>query len=135
MTTVLSERWGEPVGVRVLRQGAEPDGAALLRDIVLTVGPGALPVELASIRIALGGFPAPFADQLREGREPFGRLLDRSGVAFSVEVLGLLTVRASTDWAADGGVPAGTTLYGRVGRLVRADGWTIAETVELLPRA
>lgn len=139
MTAVLSERWGEPVGVRVLRQGAEPDGTALLRDIVLTVGPDALPVELASIRIALDGFPTPFAEQLREGREPFGRLLDRSGVAFSVEVLGLLTVRASTDWAADwaadGGVPAGTTLYGRVGRLVRADGWTIAETVELLPRA
>lgn len=135
MTAVLSERWGEPVGVRVLRQRTEPDGAALLRDIVLTVGPDALPVELASIRIALGGFPTAFADRLREGREPFGRLLARGGVAFSVEVLGLLTVPAASDWAADGRVPAGTTLYGRIGRLVRTDGWTIAETVELLPRA
>ncbi|MDQ2104941.1 hypothetical protein [Azospirillum isscasi] len=135
MTAVLSERWGEPVGVRVLRQRMEPDGTALLRDIVLTVGPDALPVELASIRIALGGFPADFADRLREGQEPFGRLLSRSGIHFSVEVLGLLTVPAAEVWAAEGRVPPGTTLYGRIGRLVRADGWTIAETVELLPRA
>lgn len=135
MTAVLSERWGEPVGVRVLRQRTEPDGTALLRDIVLTIGPDALPVELASIRIALGGFPPAFAEQLREGTEPFGRLLARNGVAFSVEVLGLLSVPASGAWAAEGRVPAGTSLYGRIGRLVRADGWTIAETVELLPRA
>ncbi|MBK3774702.1 hypothetical protein GAY31_11100 [Azospirillum brasilense] len=135
MTAVLSERWGEPVGVRVLRQRTEPDGTALLRDIVLTVGPDALPVELASIRIALGGFPAAFAEQLREGTEPFGRLLARNGVAFSVEVLGLLIAPAADVWAAEGRVSSGATLYGRLGRLVRADGWTIAETVELLPRA
>ncbi|WP_247888643.1 hypothetical protein [Azospirillum brasilense] len=135
MTAVLSERWGEPVGVRVLRQRTEPDGTALLRDIVLTVGPDALPVELASIRIALDGFPATFAEQLQEGTEPFGRLLTRNGVAFSVEVLGLLTAPAADAWAAEGRVCPRATLYGRLGRLVRADGWTIAETVELLPRA
>ncbi|UKJ77201.1 hypothetical protein [Azospirillum brasilense] len=135
MTAVLSERWGEPVGVRVLRQRAEPGGAALLRDIVLTVGPDARPVELASIRIALDGFPAAFAEQLREGTEPFGRLLTRNGVAFSVEVLGLLTAPGAEVWAVEGRVSPGATLYGRLGRLVRADGWTIAETVELLPRA
>ncbi|QCO18604.1 hypothetical protein D3869_25640 (plasmid) [Azospirillum brasilense] len=135
MTAVLSERWGEPVGVRVLRQWTEPDGTALWRDIALTIGPDALPVELASIRIALGGFPAAFAEQLREGTEPFGRLLARNGVAFSVEVLGLLTAPADHVWAAEGRVSPGAALYGRIGRLVRADGWTIAETVELLPRA
>ncbi|CAO3455712.1 hypothetical protein [Azospirillum argentinense] len=135
MTAVLSERWGEPVGVRVLRQWTEPDGTALWRDIALTVGPDALPVELASIRIALDGFPAAFAEQLREGTEPFGRLLASHGVAFSVEVLGLLAAPADQVWAAEGRVSPGATLYGRLGRLVRADGWTIAETVELLPRA
>ncbi|AWJ82341.1 hypothetical protein TSH58p_02085 (plasmid) [Azospirillum sp. TSH58] len=135
MTAVLSERWGEAVGVRVLRQRAESDGTALLRDIVLTVGPDALPVELASIRIALDGFSPAFAEQLREGTEPFGRLLARNGVVFSVEVLGLLAAPPADVWAAEGRVPGGATLYGRIGRLVRADGWTIAETVELLPRA
>ncbi|UEM22055.1 hypothetical protein JL100_004635 [Skermanella mucosa] len=135
MTSVLSDHWRSEIVAEVASHDLAGGTAALVRRVVLRTEPGRLPVEIAEIRVESGAFDDALLRRLAGTSVPFGRSLQREGITFATEPVAFFRVAAAGALAAAGRVEEGTVLFGRRARLLGHDGRTLAETVEILPRA
>lgn len=135
MTATLERRWGDSLVVELLADDIATQERALFRFVVLRTQKSGVAVELATIRIPLDRFPALLRTRFIEGRRPFGALLAEAGIAFRAEPVAFFRIAADELVADKAGVAVGTTLYGRVNRLLGASEEVLCETAEILPRA
>ncbi|WP_158044053.1 hypothetical protein [Skermanella pratensis] len=135
MTAVLADHWRAEIFADVACHDLAAGTAALVRRVVLMTEPGRLPVEIAEIRVEPGAFDEALLRRLAGTSVPFGRSLQREGIAFATEPVAFFRVVAAGVLAVAGQVEEGTVLFGRRARLLGRDGRLLAETVEILPRA
>ncbi|QQP90512.1 hypothetical protein IGS68_04465 [Skermanella sp. TT6] len=135
MTAVLTDHWRAEIVAEVACHTLAGGTAALVRRVVLMTEPARLPVEIAEIRVEPGAFDGALLRRLAGTSVPFGRSLQREGIAFATEPVAFFKVTAAGSLAEAGRVEEGTVLFGRKARLLGRDGRLLAETVEILPRA
>lgn len=131
MTPTLSAWWGLPIALRPLI--VFRDGDLLHRQVVLTAGPGRIPVEAGAIRIHLDRFPPEALPVILRGRQPLGAVLSEYRTAHVSDPQGFFRLPANRFLKEAFQDPRDQTLYGRCNRLSDAAGKTLAEVVEILP--
>ena len=131
MTPTLSAWWGLPIALRPLI--VFRDGDLLHRQVVLTAGPGRIPVEAGAIRIHLDRFPPEALPVILRGRQPLGAVLSEYRIAHVSDPQGFFRLPANRFLKEAFQDPRDQTLYGRCNRLSDAAGKTLAEVVEILP--
>ena len=131
MTPMLSAWWGLPIALRPLI--VFRDGDLLHRQVVLTAGPGRIPVEAGAIRIHLDRFPPEALPVILRGRQPLGAVLSEYRIAHVSDPQGFFRLPANRFLKEAFQDPRDLTLYGRCNRLSDAAGKTLAEVVEILP--
>lgn len=130
MTLRLQDHYQSDIHLKPLCVLREQD--RLLRKVVLTLPNGRL-VEFGVIRIFLDVFDETVRPYVESCRYPLGGLLARFNVARRSELQGFFRLKSDNSLNRIIGLDTPLDLYGRLNRLVTAEGRTIAEVVEILP--
>ncbi|MGI9015111.1 MAG: hypothetical protein ACR2GY_12815 [Phycisphaerales bacterium] len=120
----------------LLRQIASQRIGNILARTVLLVRDDAeqQPVEFGAIRIHLGAFSEAIQQEILDGKEPLGGILNRAGFAHRSQPSGWFRVQADGFVARHLGLAQPALLYGRHNILLGAhDNVRLAEVVEVLP--
>jgi len=118
MTSTLAEYHGGEVTLEVL--GQEQNEGNYLREVILSVGDRQ--VEYGLIEIHLGHLPGEVQARVLTGMEPFGGILNDSGLSYRSEPVGFF--RASDSEFS----------FGRYNNLLDAEGRVLARIIEILPK-
>jgi chorismate-pyruvate lyase len=131
MTPTLETAYGDQIHLRVVRR--RNSGNVELRQVVLVLDRDETPVVFGAIRIHLEHLPAEIRPLIQEGRLPFGRLLQDSGVEHSSRPLGYFQVLSDAEIGEAFNLRGRQRLYGRRNRLLNTSNHSLAEVVEILP--
>jgi chorismate-pyruvate lyase len=131
MTQVLEGFLGQRLTLRVLSR--KRNGSSLWRQVVLAEAEGGRLVEFGAIRIDLSCFDERTRALLLEERVPLGRLLEDSRRPYTSQPERYFCTEADELLRDALGLEGAQRLFGRWNRLRDAEGWVMAEVVELLP--
>lgn len=133
LTPTLEKAFDDRIHLRVIRR--RNAGLVELREVVLVLDRDETPVAFGAIRMHLNHLPADVRTLIREGRLPFGRVLQDSGVEHSSRPVGYFQVLSDMEIGEAFGLGRPRYLYGRRNRLLDASDRPLAEVVEVLPPA
>jgi chorismate-pyruvate lyase len=130
MTPTLEAFHGERIHLRVMRLGLEEE--AYWRQVVLTLDESGRPAEFGAIIIYLYRLPEAAREQILEGYTPLGTVLAQHRIEHQSRPQAFMRVTANEEMREALGLTGTAGLYGRRNRL-EADGWALAEVLEILP--
>lgn len=131
LTPTLESVFDDRIHLRVIRRGKS--GVVELRQVVLVLDRDETPVAVGAIRIHLDHLPAAVRAPIREGRLPFGRVLQDSEVVHSSSPGGYFRVLSDPEISTALRLGRPQRLFGRRNRLLDAFERPLAEVVEVLP--
>jgi chorismate-pyruvate lyase len=131
MTPTLELAYRDRLHLRVMRR--RNSGKVELRQVVLVLDRDESPVAFGAIRIHMEHLPEETRSLIREGRLPFGRVLQDTGVEHSSRPLGYFQVLSDAEIGDAFNLSGPHRLYGRRNRLTNASNQSLAEVVEILP--
>ena len=113
MTVTVEGFYDQPVNVKVLESRIL--GEVYSRQILLSLSRDGRVVQFGVVRINLAVLPEIVRREILAGGTPLGRVLIQNQVLTRVQPAGYLTLAANADFAEWFAIPAGTSLYGRLG--------------------
>lgn len=131
LTPTLESAYDDRIHLRVIRRGHSQE--VELRQVVLVLDRDETPVAFGAIRIHLNHLPAAVRAPIREGRLPFGRVLQDFKIDHSSRVAGYFRVFADQEIGTALGLSHPHHLFGRRNRLLDRSERPLAEVVEVLP--
>ncbi len=133
MTPRLRDHHGSGIFLDV--HGKGKIGEYYVRASVLKLLRDAKAVEFGAIGIHLELLPEEARRLVIEGKRPFGGILEEQAVPHSSHPRGYFRIKIDHRLAELLDATEGETLYGRCNELRHASGKTLADVVEVLPRA
>lgn len=133
MTPRLRDHHGSAIFLDV--HGKGKIGEYYVRASVLKLLRDAKAVEFGAIGIHLDLLPEEARRLVIEGKRPFGGILEEQAVPHSSHPRGYFCITIDHRLAELLDATEGETLYGRCNELRHASGKTLADVVEVLPRA
>ena len=133
MTPRLRDHHGSSIFLDVHAKGKIGD--YYVRASVLKLSRDAKAVEFGAIGIHLDLLPEEARRLVIEGKRPFGGILEEQAVPHSSHPRGYFRITIDHRLAELLDATEGETLYGRCNELRHASGKTLADVVEVLPRA
>ncbi|HTA31429.1 MAG TPA: hypothetical protein VK731_13135 [Candidatus Cybelea sp.] len=133
MTSTLEKFYDEKLRVEVLSHHTR--GQEYYREVVLRLEQSGRRVEFGAIKIMLDLFPFEARQEILRERQPLGRILTESGVAFSSQPRAYLRVAADDFIKGTLDLKGPQFLYGRRNALLDPWNQPLAEIVEILPPA
>ena len=133
MTTTLATFHESPLRVEILQTQAHPTENFYLREVFLRTTATAAIVEYGVIAIALDQFTAEQQHAITSGEAPLGALLHRFAIPFVSSPISFFALPAAALAPTPLRPLATTTCHGRLNRLSRPTGETLARILEILP--
>ncbi len=132
LTPTLTAFHGEPMAIRVLAQ--RRIGRHYVRKIIMEGETTGSVVQIAVIRIALGGFDLQTQELICNSDRPFGQILRQCGIPFTCCPDGFFSVTPDQATAAALHLNPDTDhlLFGRRNQLTGEDGAVLADVIEIL---
>ncbi|MGF1456763.1 MAG: alpha/beta fold hydrolase [Alphaproteobacteria bacterium] len=132
LTPTLARFHGQPMAIRILAQRRV--GRHYVRKIIMEGEETGTPVQIAVIRIALGGFDLQTQELICNSDRPFGQILRQCGIPFTCRPDGFFSVVPDRAMAAALHLDPETApvLFGRRNQLTGADGSILADVIEIL---
>jgi hypothetical protein len=130
MTPTLEAAHGARLQLRVLRYAANAE--AVDRLVALVLEGDLRPVAMGAIHIFLDRLPPAAKKRVLERREPFGRILQETGVRHYSRPVGFFGVTADRIIMDALGISESRVLHGRRNTLWNASGEELADVVEIL---
>jgi chorismate-pyruvate lyase len=131
MTPRLREHHSSPIDLEV--HGRGQIGEYYVRASVLKRRSDGKAVEFGAIGIHLDQLETDAADLVKEGKVPFGAILEQLRVPHSSHPRGYFRITIDHKLAELLNAQEGQTLYGRCNELRAANGSVLADVVEVLP--
>lgn len=133
MTSTLAAFHGSALRVEILQCSRAEE--IYLREVFLrTTGTGRI-VEYGVLAVALEQFTAPQRAEIEAGRTPLGALLHRFQLPFVSAPIAFFGANAESLAATPLGAHAAGECFGRLNRLARPTGESLAWILEILPPA
>ena len=131
MTSALERHHGEPATLEVRR--AVTGEGRYFREVVLRGKETGKPVEYGAIEIMLERFPPGLGEEIREGRQPLGGILNRHAFPYRSRPMGYFRVPGESVRAVFPDAPGGETSFGRYNQLLGPSDECLAVIIEILP--
>lgn len=132
MTPRLREHYSTEIDLDVHAKATI--GHYLVRASVLARRSDGKPIEFGAIGIHLDKLPEPARSETAEGKVPFGAILEHHEIPHSSHPSGFFRISVDARLAELLGATSGQVLFGRCNELRCADGSSLAQVVEVLPR-
>jgi hypothetical protein len=131
MTPTLEAAHGGSLHLRVLRYTASEE--AVNRLVVLVLDSGGETVGIGAIHIFMKRLPPAAKERVLEWREPFGRILQETGVTHYSRPVAYFDVTADSVIMDALGLRDPCVLHGRRSTIWNESGEELADVVEILP--